>query len=135
VTGELRRWEQWNPRRQHQPKRVVTPKLGISVVGLILNRLAVEMIGRDKRAVILYWDEESKSIGLWFFKNEVNAPEGAKVYSVTYYVEGVARMSPPAFMQAHDLLARAKETGKKQFLLKKEERDALGANFYSAQIA
>jgi hypothetical protein len=130
----MTQWEQWNPRGK-QVKREIPARLGVSIVGLVLNRPAVEMVGKDKRAVILYWNEGSQSIGLWFFKNEVAAPEGAKVYSLTHYVEGVARITPRLFLSAHGLIVKARATGKQQFLLKKEEKDAPGHDFYSATIA
>jgi len=57
-------------------RRLIAPTISIGKAGLYLNRAAMDVIGTDKKAVILYFDSDAEppQIGMWFHKDKPSSP-------------------------------------------------------------
>jgi len=128
-------WEAHEP-QEGRKRRHLPPTVVVTPTGLVLNRRAVDLVGTDKRAVILYYNKETESMGLWFWVERQDAGDKAnKCYAVTHYEPlGIAKITAKSYVREHDLIQRAKRIGRPSFLLQLDKDWATGGEFYTAKI-
>ena len=117
----------------------VIPKVAVTPGGLYLNRKASDMVGtKDKfRAVLVYYDKDTTTIGLWFWKDRdsVLNSEAKNAYSITYYPPtGISKISCKSFIEQHQLVEKAKVFEQVSFPMVPHNEWEGGENFYAIKI-
>jgi len=102
--------------------------------GLTLNRSAMNIIGK-KKFVVLFWDKDTYTIGLWFWRDQVKNGEARNhAYKVTNARSGTARINSKVFVKVNSLTKKSQELNQKRFLLTLDKSKETRQDFYTAQI-
>lgn len=138
-------WKDWEIyRRPHRTisKRVIAPSVHFWVEGTFLNRVAVELVGEDKRAVVLSYNPIGEQVGFWFWKDKQTLKEHHEeytrdAYKVTHYPSfKTARISCKSFIEDYKILQKV--AGKKSFLLRLQKdpqpNASTGQDFYVVDL-
>ena len=113
----------------------VAPIVSISKRGCTLNRASMKLVGYDKKWVILFYDNSSKKIGLWFWKDKIDEKVAQHAYKLTKYKSnGTARINSRLFVQTHKLYTKAIENGQKSYLLKLDKSMETMQDFYVSEL-
>lgn len=124
------------PRPGTSHRRPLIPKVSIGTTGLVLNKRAVEKVGVDKRAVILFYDKDERVMGMWFSssKKDANYPEDA--FSVVIHSRyGTAKIAAKSFINRYELLKIVEELNQSAFLVEYDKEYATGKDYYIARLA
>lgn len=118
-------------------RRNVPPLVRIDRSGCSFNRMAMDVIGRDKKALLLYHDDESNppQLGFWFFKDKVTAKMPEYAYALVHYPDGTARVTCSAWIRDRELMKAVKRVGKSAFLILLDKDWETGGEFYRAVLA
>ena len=132
-------WELWEkPDVQFKPRNM-PPICGIMPSGLYLNRTAMEIIGRDKNAVVFYLSKDKTKIGMWFFKDksivsQVRGLNAGVAYSVVKHPRnGTARISCAKFVEDNKLRERTLQLGRVSFPII-PDREEKQPDFYVVEL-
>ena len=120
--------------RRRIRRRLIAPTVSIARAGIYFNRAAVELVGQDKRAVLLSIDVDGKApvIGMWFHKDKPTSPHTQDAFAVVPYPSGVSRVSCKRFIEDYGLLRHIKSLGKVSFMLILDKEQETGTDFYHA---
>lgn len=128
---KFKMWEKPAPGANRQP---VAPTVSIGKGGMTLNRSAMNLIGK-KAQVVLFWDEDSDTVGLWFWKNEVkNGKARPHAYKITSARSGTGRINAKTFVKQNGLLKKTKVIGIKRFFIQLDKSIETRLDFYIFKI-
>jgi len=110
--------------------------VGIDPSGLYFNRSAMDVIGRDKRAIRLFHDADTnpQQLGLWFFKEKHETDKPERTYSVVHYPNGTARVSCAGWIRDRGLVVIKRKVGKTSFMILLDKDVMTGGEFYRATL-
>jgi len=127
----LKMWEKPAPGANRGP---VAPTASIGNGGMTLNRSAMDLIGK-KAQVVLFWDGDNATVGLWFWKDEVkNGKARPNAYKITKARSGTGRINSKVFVKQNGLVKKVKDIGIKRFLLKLDKSMETRQDFYTFEV-
>ena len=118
-----------NPRRSVVGK-YDTPHLTISKNQIILNDKGRELIGDEFNYVLLYFDDETDSVGMWFWKERVvdsYGIAGGKKQKETNCI----MINGKRFLEKFGIRKKVEEIGKDSYPLVRDEKNK---DFYIAAL-
>ena len=127
----LKMWKKPAPGANRQP---VAPTISVGKGGMTLNRSAMNLIGK-KAQVVLFWDDESYTVGLWFWKGEVkNGKARPHAYRITQARSGTGRINAKTFVKQNGLLKRVKDIGIQRFMITLDKSVETRTDFYVSKL-
>lgn len=120
-------FERFEARRGGRWEVFDSPSLHISQWGIYINRAAVKEIGNEYNYVILYYDKDNDTIGLWFWKDPVIGGYNL----VDNKSKESWHITAGAFLKKYDVLKTINKLNKIYFSL---VPDAKHKEFYVARL-
>jgi len=105
------------------------PRLKLTKHHIVLNDKAKEQVGEEFNYVVLYFDKEIRSIGLWFWKEKVL--DSYSIGGESKKAKHSIIINGKRFYEKFGITKIVEKIGKVSFLFVRDEKEE---NFYTASL-